>query len=67
LCLLFCFLATLAVYAVGVPFLKYSRSLSWKTAIEVGMVPFLLGDGLKIVAAVYLSRNLRSRIKEFLG
>ena len=67
LCLLFCFLATLAVYAVGVPFLKYSRSLSWKTAIEVGMIPFLLGDGLKIVAAVYLSRNLRSRIKEFLG
>ena len=67
LCFCFGLAATLCVYAVGVPFLKYTRMLSWKTAIEVGMIPFLIGDTLKIVVAVHLARTISPRIKEFLG
>ncbi|MDY0288324.1 MAG: biotin transporter BioY [Sphaerochaeta sp.] len=67
LCILFGTLATLAIYAVGVPFLKYNRSLSWKVAIQVGMLPFLIGDTIKLIVAVQLAQMFSPRIKEFLN
>ncbi|HKL58834.1 MAG TPA: biotin transporter BioY [Sphaerochaeta sp.] len=67
LCILFGFLATLAIYAVGVPFLKYNRSLSWKVAIQVGMLPFLIGDTIKLIVSVQLALMFAPRIKAFLN
>ncbi len=67
LCLLFGLLATIAVYAVGVPFLKLSRSLSWANALKGGMFPFLLGDFLKLLVAAQLARTFNVRIKAFIG
>ncbi|HHT79672.1 MAG: biotin transporter BioY [Sphaerochaeta sp.] len=66
LSIFFGIMATLAIYAVGVPFLKYNRSLSWKVAIQVGMLPFLIGDTIKLIVSVQLSQMFAPRVKEFL-
>ena len=66
LCILFGTLATVAIYAVGVPFLKYNRALSWKVAIQVGMLPFLIGDTIKLIVSVQLAQMFAPRIREFL-
>ena len=67
LCIIFGMLATLAIYAVGVPFLKYNRSLSWKVAIQAGMLPFLIGDTIKLIVAVQLAQMFSPRIRAFLN
>lgn len=66
LCILFGTLATISIYMVGVPFLKYTRSLSWKVAIQVGMLPFLLGDTLKLIVSIKLAQMFAVRIDDFL-
>ena len=67
LSMLFGVMATLVIYAVGVPFLKYNRSLSWAVAIQVGMLPFLIGDTIKLIVAVQLAQMFSPRINTFLG
>ncbi|MYT33555.1 MULTISPECIES: biotin transporter BioY [unclassified Streptomyces] len=39
------------IYAVGVPYLALSTGMSFGQAVAVGMVPFLIGDALKIALA----------------
>ncbi|MGH0052318.1 MAG: biotin transporter BioY [Sphaerochaetaceae bacterium] len=67
LCVLFGLGATVVLYLVGIPFLKYVANLSWKVALQVGMVPFILGDLLKIIIAAHLARMFHGRIEQFLG
>lgn len=50
---------SLCVYAFGVPWLKAVTGMPWEKAFLAGMVPFLLGDGLKAASAVILARALR--------
>ncbi len=47
-------LGNLVIYAVGVPYLAANTGMDLSTAIEKGLTPFLLGDGLKIAAAAGL-------------
>ncbi len=49
-----------AIYVVGLPWLKLSLHLSWTKALTVGVFPFLLGDALKVIAAVAIVRILQS-------
>jgi biotin transport system substrate-specific component len=58
--------ATLLIYAVGVPFLKYSRSLTWAKAFAGGMFPFLIGDAVKAACAILLAIPLRKKMTEWL-
>ena len=44
-------LGTLVIYAIGVPWLAVVVGLSAGEAITTGLVPFLLGDILKLLAA----------------
>jgi biotin transport system substrate-specific component len=44
----------LAIYAIGVPWLKASLGLSWSTAVSLGLTPFLVGDLLKAALAAGL-------------
>ena len=44
----------LAIYAIGVPWLKAAVGVSWSTAVSLGMTPFLVGDLLKAVLAAGL-------------
>jgi len=53
-------LGTLVIYALGVPHLKVVTGMPWSKAAAVGMLPFLIGDALKIAAAVPIARTLRA-------
>lgn len=44
-------LGVLAIYAVGVPYLMVATGSGLSQALMLGVVPFLLGDALKIAAA----------------
>ena len=52
-------LGTAAIYGLGVPWLKLVTNVSFPEALALGMVPFLLGDALKIAVAIPLARKLR--------
>lgn len=52
-------LGTLIIYGIGVPYLKAVTGMAWAKAIAVGMLPFLIGDALKIAAATAIARTLR--------
>lgn len=62
-------------YLVGIPWLKINLSTTWAKAFTVGLLPFILGDAVKIITAsvsaglLYpevenLSLKLREREKE---
>jgi len=50
---------SLAVYALGVPWLKMVTGMPWSKAITVGMLPFLLGDAIKAATAVAVAWSVR--------
>ncbi|WP_373501420.1 biotin transporter BioY [Desulfococcus sp.] len=52
-------LGALIVYGMGVPHLKAVTGMPWSKAVAAGMLPFLIGDALKIAAAVPIARTLR--------
>ena len=52
-------LGSLVVYAFGVCWRKVYTGMSWTKTLALGMLPFLIGDALKIAAAVPIVRALR--------
>ncbi|MDC7124723.1 MAG: biotin transporter BioY [Spirochaetales bacterium] len=50
--------ATVVLYAIGVPWLKWRLGMDWAGAFSAGMIPFLPGDCLKAVAAVLIRQIL---------
>jgi len=50
---------TLGIYAVGVVWLKIVTGMDFSKAVTVGMLPFLIGDSLKILAAVPVAKAVR--------
>lgn len=47
-------LGNVVIYAIGVPWLAISTGMDLATALERGLVPFLIGDGIKILLAAGL-------------
>lgn len=47
-------LGSLVIYAFGVPWLMAATGFDLATAIERGVVPFLVGDGIKVLLAAGL-------------
>jgi biotin transport system substrate-specific component len=47
-------LGNLAIYAIGVPWLKATLGISWSKAIDLGLQPFLVADLLKAALAAGL-------------
>ncbi len=64
-----CILATLVVYAIGTAWFHIAREIihqekqSWMQTLQVTVLPFLIGDGLKIFAACFLYRAVPIQIK----
>lgn len=58
--------ASLLLYAVGVPWLKWRLGLEWSQALSAGMLPFLPGDALKAAAAVTIRAVLVKRAPELI-
>ncbi len=55
--------ATIALYICGASQLAVVAQLSLKKVIAVGVLPFLPGDAVKIIAATFLIARIRSRIQ----
>ncbi len=47
-------MGNIAIYTVGVIWLKFAISVDWATALSLGVIPFLIGDALKIALAAGL-------------
>ena len=54
--------AAMVIYGMGVPWLKTITGMTWGKSLAVGMVPFLIGDGIKIAAAIPVVRLVRPLI-----
>ncbi len=52
-------LASVAVYAMGVTWLKIVTGMAYPKAVAVGMLPFLVGDAVKIAAAAAIAKAVR--------
>lgn len=48
--------ASLLIYAAGVPWLAAVTGMGWRAAVTVGMLPFLIGDAVKAAVAVAVIR-----------
>ncbi|MFH1349380.1 MAG: biotin transporter BioY [Pseudomonadota bacterium] len=53
---------TIAIYLLGVIQLSIIAELSLKKALSVGVLPFLIGDVLKIIAAALISLKIQDKI-----
>ena len=56
-------IGSLALYALGVPWLKMITQMSWTKALMVGVLPFLLGDAIKASVVLILARAIRPILK----
>jgi biotin transport system substrate-specific component len=52
-------LGTAVLYACGVSWLKMVTGMPFAKAVAVGMYPFLVGDGIKMVAAALIAKSVR--------
>ncbi len=59
-------LATIAVYVIGIPWLKVSTGMELSKTIQVGIIPFLIGDAIKLIAAVLLTTKFYDRIQQLI-
>jgi|SRR5690554_4962758 len=58
-------MGNLCLYSSGVVWLKILFKISWAEAVALGLVPFIGGAVVKIIAAIVLAEIIRSRfIKE---
>ncbi|MGW4832169.1 biotin transporter BioY [Amycolatopsis japonica] len=58
-------LGNLAIYSVGVPWLMASTGMGLLTALDKGVVPFLIGDALKIAVAAALLPGTWALVSRF--
>jgi biotin transport system substrate-specific component len=56
-------IGSLAIYSLGVPWLKTAAHMTWSKALMGGMVPFLIGDAVKSSVALILARAMRPILK----
>ena len=54
---------SVALYACGITWLKIVTGMTLAKTLAVGMLPFLIGDALKIVAAAAIARVLRPVVR----
>ncbi len=57
-------LATVVIYGVGTAWLHTLTGMTWPKTLAVGMIPFLPGDAVKIIAAAGIARALRPMVRK---
>ena len=55
-------IATAVLYTLGTCWLAFQAHMDARTALMAGVIPFLLGDAIKIVVSVIVGPALRKRI-----
>lgn len=59
-------IASLTFYLIGIPWLMISLSLEFEKAIKVGMLPFLIGDSIKLIVAVIITYKFSDRVRDLI-
>jgi biotin transport system substrate-specific component len=54
---------SIALYACGITWLKIVTGMTIAKALVVGIIPFLIGDALKIAAAAAIAKALRPVVR----
>lgn len=62
LCLLGLVFGTMSCYGIGTIWLAVQTKLDFARALMVGVVPFIIGDAVKIVVAVWIGEVIRKAI-----
>ena len=57
---------TVIIYLIGLPWLGVKMELSFVATLTAGLVPFLVGDTIKIIVTILAAPVLRGRIMEML-
>jgi biotin transport system substrate-specific component len=57
-------LATLVTYLLGAAWLAYQANLTFWQALLLGVIPYIIGDGVKIAVAVITGPMIRKRLYE---
>ncbi len=60
-------LGSIAIYIIGIPWLKITTGMPWLKTIQVGLIPFIIGDSIKLIAAILLSNKFYDRIHELIN
>jgi len=60
-------IATISVYLVGIPFIKFNLHLTWTKAFMTALIPFIPADLLKLVVVVIVSNLFFSRMRSYLA
>ncbi|WP_303864546.1 biotin transporter BioY [Alkalibaculum bacchi] len=58
-------LGTMATYALGTLWLAYQANLTFKAALFAGVIPYILGDGIKLGIAIALGNPIKERLQRF--
>lgn len=58
--------ASVILYAIGLPLLRFHLGLDWTKTFAIGLLPFIPGDAIKIIASVVLYDLFRKKISTFL-
>ena len=64
MCVLGLTLGTMACYMVGTAWLAVQMEMTFGAALMVGVVPFLIGDAVKIVMATWFGGLIQRRIRK---
>lgn len=57
-------LGTLVLYAFGTAWLAYQANMPFGAALMAGVVPYILGDAIKIIIALMIGHTVKSRVKK---
>ena len=61
-----CFVATILIYIPGLLWLKHSLNINWIETLVSGLVPFVVGDVIKIAVATVTAGSLREKAENAL-
>lgn len=56
----------LIIFGLGVPWLKFVFKTDWPKALAMGLIPYIPGNIIKLIAAWALIRVLRPKLNEFI-
>ena len=59
-------MGTIGVYCIGTIWLMYQSNLTFVEALSVGVLPFVVFDAVKILAAVGLGNSIKKRMRTVL-
>lgn len=59
-------LGNIIIFGLGVPWLKLVLKIDWGKALVLGLLPYMIGNGIKIIVASALNQALRPVLAEFI-